>query len=134
MKEVDKTEMPELPEGVEAVDAFDSEKLVSHMIEGKYPGQMIICTKAGHNYEGLGFGIHFQEGPSREAGVNGLADADLINIEIDRLEYFETEHLGGKYSCEENILAIHYLKKAKNMLDRRDEKRKARGVFGTSAV
>src|SRR5262245_27909117 len=46
--------------------------------------------------------IHFQEGPIKEAGVNGVTQEALLTIVIDRLRSFQA----GPFSCRENAIAL----------------------------
>lgn len=74
--------------------------------------------------------IHFQEGPVKECGVNGVANEDLINMVICRLEHFQN----SEYKCRENALAITKLEEALLWLRKRTMGRENRGVEGTSKV
>ena len=73
-------------------------------------------------------GVGFQNGPIKEAGVNGCHQEDLIAIVLDRLHHFQA----GDYSCRENALAITKLEEALHWLRHRTNAREARGVEGTS--
>lgn len=73
--------------------------------------------------------ISFQNGPIKEAGVNGCHQEDLIAIAIDRLEHFQK----GEYACRENALALTKLEEAMHWLRHRTNKRVAAGTEGTSA-
>lgn len=74
--------------------------------------------------------VYFQNGPVKEAGVNGCHQEDLIAIVIDRLQHFQA----GDYACEENAVAQRKLEEALLSLKRRTDKRVTRGVEGTSQV
>lgn len=74
--------------------------------------------------------IHFQEGPIKECGVNGVCNEDLINMVIDRLEHFQK----SEFSCRENALAITALEEALLWLRKRTMGREQRGVEGTHTV
>lgn len=74
--------------------------------------------------------IHFQEGPIKECGVNGVCNEDLINMVLCRLQYFQQ----SEFKCEENANAIIYLKSALDELRKRTNKRESRGVEGTHIV
>ncbi len=74
--------------------------------------------------------ILFQNGPIKEAGVNGITHETLLAILIDRLEYFQA----GQYRCEENEAALQSLKEAQVKLLQRTARRVARGVEGTHTV
>lgn len=74
--------------------------------------------------------IHFQEGPIKEEGVNGVSNEDLIYMVIRRLEGFQNSH----YRCRENSYAIEKLEEAIMWLLKRTLDREARDVEGTSEV
>ena len=74
--------------------------------------------------------IHFQEGPIKETGVNGVNNEDLINMVICRLEHFQNT----PYKCRENALAITKLEEALLWLRKRTMDREAREVEGTHVV
>jgi hypothetical protein len=71
--------------------------------------------------------IHFQEGPIKECGVNGVMNEDLIAMVITRLEHFQK----SEFSCRENALAITKLEEALLWLRKRTMGRENRGVEGT---
>lgn len=71
--------------------------------------------------------INFQEGPILECGVNGVANEDLINMVICRLEGFQK----SEFACRENALAITKLEESLMWLRKRTNDREARGVEGT---
>ena len=72
----------------------------------------------------------FQEGPVKEAGVNGCQVEDVIAVLIDRLRSLNVP----PYNTRETSLAITALEEADNWLHRRTRDRIARGVEGTSEV
>lgn len=74
--------------------------------------------------------IHFQEGPIKECGVNGVCNEDLIAMVISRLEHFQN----SEFRCRENALAITKLEEAMLWLRKRTMDREARGVEGTHKV
>ena len=61
--------------------------------------------------------------------VNGAFVEDIIDIVIDRIQFYETAG-GGRFSRPENKEAIDYLQKANAALDRRTERRGAAGTGG----
>lgn len=71
--------------------------------------------------------VHFQEGPIKENGVNGVANEDLISMVVCRLEHFQQ----SEYRCRENALAITALEEALLWLRKRTMGREKRGVEGT---
>jgi hypothetical protein len=74
--------------------------------------------------------VDFQNGPVKEAGVNGCHNEDLLAIVIDRLEHFQK----GPFGCRENALALTKLEEAMHWLNHRTAKRVARGVEGTNKL
>ena len=72
--------------------------------------------------------IHFQEGPIKEAGVNGITQEALLAIVIDRLRSFQA----GPFSCRENEMALTHCVEALMWLQRRTVARIKRGVEGTN--
>lgn len=73
--------------------------------------------------------IHFQLGPVKENGVNGLTNEALLAILIHR-----TEFLNSKFHCEENDEAIRHMKQALVNLEVRTARRIVRGVEGTEVA
>lgn len=71
--------------------------------------------------------ILFQNGPIKEAGVNGITNEALLAIVEDRLACFQR----GPYACDENAGALTAVQSALAILKSRTEKRIARGVEGT---
>lgn len=71
--------------------------------------------------------ILFQNGPIKEAGVNGITGEALLVIEIDRLRSFQA----GPFSCRENAIALTHIEEALMWLQRRTVARIKRGVEGT---
>lgn len=74
--------------------------------------------------------IHFQEGPIKEVGVNGVCNEDLIAMVISRLEHFQQ----SEFRCRENATAITKLEEAMLWLRKRTMGRENRGVEGTHTV
>lgn len=74
--------------------------------------------------------IHFQEGPIKDCGVNGVAIEDLIAMCIDRLEHFQN----SKFNCRENEMAITKLQESLMWLRKRTLDREAKGIEGTNVV
>jgi hypothetical protein len=86
---------------------------------GKHKGQ--------HEVVGL---VHFQEGPIKECGVNGVANEDLLGMVLCRLESFQK----SEYKCRENACAITKIEEALMWLRKRTNARVKRGVVETSKV
>jgi len=74
--------------------------------------------------------VHFQEGPIKECGINGVCNEDLIAMVICRLEHFQK----SEFACRENALAITKLEEALLWLRKRTMGRENRGVEGTHKV
>ena len=74
--------------------------------------------------------VHFQEGPIKECGVNGVANEDLLGMVLARLEGFQK----SEYKCRENACAITKIEEALMWLRKRTNSRVKRGVEGTSKV
>lgn len=74
--------------------------------------------------------IHFQEGPIKEQGVNGINNEDAIVMVIRRLQGFQD----SPFSCRENAMAITKLEEALMWLRKRTISREKREVVGTSSV
>lgn len=72
--------------------------------------------------------IYFQNGPIKEAGVNGISQEALLAVVIDRLRSFQA----GQYACRENAIALTKTEEAMLWLKKRTQDRIARGVEGTN--
>ncbi len=77
--------------------------------------------------EGSRIVVLFQNGPIKEAGVNGITQEVLLAIVADRLRSFQA----GQYASRENALALTYIEQAQMWLQKRTRDRMARGVEGT---
>ena len=80
--------------------------------------------------DATGLHVLFQNGPIKEAGINGVTNEALVAVVIDRLQGFQN----GRYACRENALALTKLEEAMHWMRHRTLLREARGVEGTSAV
>jgi hypothetical protein len=74
--------------------------------------------------------VRFQNGPIKEAGINGCHNEDLIAIVLDRLHGFQS----GDFACEANDTAIGHLENALETLNVRTKDRISRGVEGTNVI
>ena len=74
--------------------------------------------------------IHFQEGPIKECGVNGVCNEDLLIMVVRRLEGFQN----SEFKCRENALALTHIEEALLWLRKRTMGRENRGVEGTNTV
>ena len=88
-------------------------------------------TSEEHKCENLVLAeIHFQEGPIKECGVNGVCNEDLLVMVIRRLEGFQN----SEFKCRENACAITKIEEALLWLRKRTMGRENRGVEGTNKV
>jgi hypothetical protein len=70
--------------------------------------------------------LSFQNGPIREAGVNGVTNEILLAVVIDRLRCFQ----GGLYPSPHNAAALAHCEDALMELQHRTRDRIKRGVEG----
>ena len=86
-----------------------------------------------HEYEIMhgddGTKISFQNGTVKEKGYNGVTNEALLAVVIHR-----TEILNSKFPCEENEVAIDFMKSALASFEARTANRVARNVEGTHVV
>ncbi len=129
--------------------------LTDHIVSGDQAVQLKIevtdepgAGGANHRYEITGFDTNtnpssfdgqlyqssfsrqvvlFQNGPIKEAGINGITQEALLAIVIDRLRSFQA----GPYACRENAIALTKLEESLMWLQRRTVARIRRGVEGT---
>lgn len=119
-------------------------KLTDHIVSGDQAHQLFIHVVdepgsggANHKYV-IGdpaekmpkCEIDFQNGPIKEAGLNGLTHEALLAIVIDRLRSFQA----GPYSSDDNADALSSCRDALRSLQKRTLARIARGVEGTHTV
>ncbi len=71
--------------------------------------------------------VVYQSGLPTEVGVNGCRIDDVVNVAIDKLQFYQD----GPLACEENAEAIRYLKLAKQSLAHRIQRRIDQGVWNT---
>lgn len=71
--------------------------------------------------------VLFQNGPIKEAGVNGVTHESLLAIVIDRLKSFQA----GPFSSRENAIALTHIETGLQWLQKRTIDRIKRGVEGT---
>lgn len=74
--------------------------------------------------------VKFQNGPIKEAGVNGVTHEALLAIVADRLRSFQA----GPYHSDDNATALAHINAAQAALQNRTRARMTRGVEGTHAV
>ena len=74
----------------------------------------------------LGLHIRFQDGPIKEAGVNGITQEALLAIVIDRLRSFQA----GPYPSSFNARALYCCEEALGSLKARTQDRLPRDVEG----
>jgi len=73
--------------------------------------------------------FEFQHGPVKEVGVTGVQNEHLLAILIHR-----TTILNERFPCDENVLALRYMKLAINAFQSRTANRIQRGVEGTNTL
>lgn len=69
--------------------------------------------------------IKFQDGPIKEAGVNGAQVDDVLGVCLEKLQGFN-----ANFACAENTYAIQHLQETLFWLRARRENREKRGVEG----
>lgn len=74
--------------------------------------------------------VSFQNGPIKEAGVNGVMDENLLAIVADRLKHFQC----SEFATRENSMALQHIEEALMWLRKRTDDRDLRGVEGTHNV
>jgi hypothetical protein len=121
--------MRELTDHIVPGDAMNHQLKVK-ALDGPGPGNAshkyeISWDKTPNYNEGIILG--FQNGPIKEAGVNGVSAESLMAICIDRLRGFQS----GPYACKENQNQLNHLEKALYWAQHRTRQRIARGVEGT---
>lgn len=122
------------------IAAMEQVKLISGLATSKYTEvfyEKDYQFNAPHHFEVRSVDdgeivteVHFQEGPIKESGINGVANEDLIAMVIRRLEGFQS----SDFRCRENAVAITKLEESLMWLSKRTLDREARGVEGTHKV
>lgn len=128
-----------------------SRHLTEHVVQGDPAPQLTITVLdepgaggANHHYsidipndalgatlgKQPGLEIHFQKGPIKEHGVNGVTQEALLAVVIDRLRSFQA----GPYPCRENEEALAMCGTALLLLQKRTRDRITRGVEGKTAI
>lgn len=74
--------------------------------------------------------LHFQNGPIKEFGVNGISGEALLAIVRDRLECFQR----GPFACVTNQQALDHVVAAMEALQSRTRERLERGVEGRNVA
>ncbi|MEN1985888.1 hypothetical protein [Paenibacillus hubeiensis] len=114
-------------------------QLINGLVTTKYTEvfhEKDYSFNAPHHFEvrsvegGLLAEVNFQEGPIKEAGINGVMNEDLIAMVIARLEGFQN----SDYRCRDNAMAITKLEESLLWLRKRTMSREVRGVEGTHTV
>lgn len=73
--------------------------------------------------------IEFQNGPTKEVGINGIQNEHLIAILINRIGYLDSQ-----FPCEENKQCLTHLQIAMDYLEQRTRDRLARQVEGENKL
>ena len=108
----------------------DKYTTVLHEEEFRFNAPHTFTVVASDDPENVIQRIHFQEGPIKENGINGVNNEDLIAMVLCRLQHFQN----SEYACRENALAITKLEEALLWLRKRTMGREKRGVEGTSQI
>ena len=84
----------------------------------------------GYSY-GNGFSIHWQDGPTKEAGArNGAFVEEVLQAPLSRLEAFQA----GRFAHVANAHAIEFINAAIRVLRERTKERITRGVEGQHII
>jgi len=117
--------------------------ITDHVVEGDAAPQLTVTALdepgpggACHEYliaapndpQGLesGCAIHFQNGPIKEVGMNGIQSVALLAVIIDQLRAWQA----GPFKCHENAMALVAGEEMLGWLQIRTANRIARGVEG----
>jgi len=73
--------------------------------------------------------IRFQNGPIKEVGVNGITEASVIKVLIDRYEYFQSME-NGRFKTKENECVLDNLFCCLCKINQRSLDREKREVEG----
>lgn len=92
---------------------------------GAYHDYLIVNNDGSDKVVGS---IHFQEGPIKEHGINGVTEAALLEIVLHRLRAFQA----GPFSSRDNSLAITHIEDGLMRLHNRTRDRQRRKVEGES--
>jgi hypothetical protein len=115
-------------------------EITDHKVDGDLPqNQLIVMARdergsggANHCYSIEAPGhispvvISFQNGPIKEAGINGITNEVLLAVVADRLRGFKA----GPFKSLENDFALQSVEDALSHLKARTKSRLARGVEG----
>lgn len=102
---------------------------VAHMEDKTTPpGHVYIILNVESDEGVLGI-LNFQNGPVKEAGINGITSEGVLAAIIHR-----TRILNENFPCKENELALDALQLALKAFEARTIGRVARGVEGTNQV
>ena len=114
------------------------EHITSHKVNGLNDAITISALDgpgaggACHHYrlasEEFCFELRFQNGPIKEAGVNGLSNEAILAVVEHRLLGFQS----SEFACRENQEALNKLQEAMMWLHKRTRERVTRGVEGTN--
>jgi hypothetical protein len=85
-------------------------------------------TETAQHHNNLICYINFQNGPIKTYGVNGVTEAALLAVLVDRYKAFQA----GPFACAENSDVLRYLGEALKWTTQRTRNRIARGVEGTN--
>ena len=90
------------------------------------PGHVYIMLNVASDDGVLGI-LNFQNGPVKEAGINGITNEEVLAALLHR-----TRILNAQWPCKENEIAIDAMQLALNSFEYRTKEREIRGVEGTN--
>lgn len=111
---------------VMAVDDDSPTNLSHHYEIGPFNGKANPAAVDALSGDQEKLAIFFQNGPIKDAGVNGVTEAALLAVVMDRLR----SHQAGPWPCRENALAITKIEEALMWIGARTADRVKRGVEG----
>jgi hypothetical protein len=93
---------------------------VNHLYQiGGFDSSSNPSWDSRHTFPATYAAILFQNGPIKEAGVNGVTQEALLAIVIDRLECFQA----GPLACPSNQMALEHCSAALSHLQQRTRER-----------
>lgn len=114
--------------GVDKINGVEVAHLDSAIPKEEYL-ELIKNKFIVHGKENNTLIFKIQDGPIKEAGLNGCQVTDMIAVAKHIIS-----GLDEKFPCNENKATIHHLDRALEMQDLRTKNREAREVEGTSNV
>lgn len=110
----------------DAVSPVDKEMIITTTTDSNKDTYMYEISFVDSHGQKQIVTIPFQHGPIKEHGINGISAETLISILIYRLTIFQQ----SSFACDENGIALEYLKAALAALHKRTQDRMNRKVEG----